>query len=192
MRASSDNHVKSFLSGFNIKLGLIAWLAMLGFDFFLHGGVLAGIYTGESQFLLPSMEAFRRIPLGYLSFLITAFFLLWIALRLDINNVKDGLLMGLGLGVVMWAAFGLGMYSITTAEPSTLLAWVVSESLKMALAGGLIGVALRDQNLRQAFKIALVAAIFLVLLTIILQSLNLAPSTQIAQEFNNLPNMKLK
>jgi len=166
-------------SGFGIKLILIAWMAMLGFDFFLHAGVLARIYTRESPFLLPPMEAFRRIPIGYLSFMITAVFLVWLASSLDIDNAKDGMILGFGLGLVMWAALGLGLYSVTTAEPSTLIAWSVGQSLEMAFAGALIGLAFRKGELRQAFFIALISIVFLVAVTIILQSLGIVQSIQI-------------
>ena len=56
-------------TGHLVKIGLLAWLAVIGFDLFLHAGVLAGIYSEPSPFLLPPEEAFRLIPLGYLSFL---------------------------------------------------------------------------------------------------------------------------
>jgi len=32
---------------------LLGWLAMVGFDFFLHGGLLAGLYIQPDAFLLP-------------------------------------------------------------------------------------------------------------------------------------------
>lgn len=51
---------------------LLSWLSMLGFDFFLNAGLLARLYLEPSPFLLPPAEAFRRIPIGYLSFLLTA------------------------------------------------------------------------------------------------------------------------
>ncbi|MEJ2412947.1 MAG: hypothetical protein P8Y34_08130, partial [Anaerolineales bacterium] len=63
---------------------LLSWLAVLGFDFFLHGGLLASLYTKPSPFLLPPEQAFRLIPLGYLAFLIFEIFLVWLMVRLDI------------------------------------------------------------------------------------------------------------
>jgi len=47
-----------------------AWVLSLGFDLFLHAGLLARLYVEPGPFLLPPMVAFRRIPLGYLSFLV--------------------------------------------------------------------------------------------------------------------------
>ena len=57
---------------------LLTWLAMLGFDFFLHGGLLASLYLTEDSFTLPPLEAFRRIPIGYFGFLFLAIFLVWV------------------------------------------------------------------------------------------------------------------
>jgi hypothetical protein len=48
-------------------IGLLSWLAMLGVDFFFHGGLLATLYQQPSPFLLPPSDAFRRIPLGHLA-----------------------------------------------------------------------------------------------------------------------------
>lgn len=46
-----------------------AWLLSVGFDLFLHAGILAHLYARPSAFLLPAEDAFRRIPLGYATFL---------------------------------------------------------------------------------------------------------------------------
>lgn len=175
----SEDRNQSLLSGFGIKLSLIAWLAMLGFDFFLHAVVLAGIYTRESPFLLPPLDAFRRIPIGYLSFLIVAFFLVWLSLRLNISELKEGLRLGLSLGLVMWASLAFGLYSITTAEPITLISWAIGQSLEMAIAGGLIGLSLQHGELRRAFQITLISSVLLVILTILLQSFGVVQSTQL-------------
>lgn len=164
-----------FFSSFGVKLSLIAWLAMLGVDFFLHAGVLAHIYTQESQFLLPPMEAFRRIPIGYLSFLIAALFLVWLAVRLGVAKTKDGILLGLGVGGVMWASLGLGMYSITTARITTLIAWTLGQSVEMACAGGLVGLALRRKDLAYSFWVSLGITVLLVAITVVMQSLGIVP-----------------
>ncbi len=36
-----------------ILLTLLGWLSMIGFDFFLHAGLLARLYLTPSPFLLP-------------------------------------------------------------------------------------------------------------------------------------------
>ena len=47
-----------------VFIGLLSWLSMLGVDFTLLGGLLAELYAQPSPFLLPPLDAFRRIPLG--------------------------------------------------------------------------------------------------------------------------------
>ena len=47
---------------------LLSWLAMIGWDFLLHGGLLASFYVADDAFLLTPLAAFQRIPLGYAAF----------------------------------------------------------------------------------------------------------------------------
>lgn len=157
-----------------IRLVLLAWLAMLGFDFFLHGGLLAGFYTRSSPFLLPAEQAFRRIPIGYLSFLISAAFLVWLMAALDVRRWGRGLVVGAGVGAVIWISFGLGMYSITTADARLLVAWSVGQTVEMAYAGALVGYGTQRGSLRRPFVIAVASSIFLAALTVVLQSLGMA------------------
>lgn len=179
MAKSEIQHIdQSLWSRFGLKLSLIAWLAMVGFDFFLHGGLLADIYIHESSFLLSPLEAFYRIPFGYLGFLIYAAFLVWISIKIKIDSIKSGTLLGLGIGSVIWISLGLGMYSITTAEPSTLIAWAIGQSIETAFAGSIIGIALKKYELRKPFFVALFSALLFVVVTIILQSAGVVQSVQ--------------
>jgi hypothetical protein len=50
----------------------LSWLAMVGVDVVLHAGLLAPLYDWDSPFLLRPEEAFVRIPVGYLGFLVLA------------------------------------------------------------------------------------------------------------------------
>lgn len=125
------------------------------------------------------MEAFRRIPVGYLSFLILTTFLVWLALQLHIHSAKEGFRLGLILGLVMWSSLGLGLYSITTGEPLLLIAWAAGQSLELAYAGALIGLSLRQGKLRNAFLTALGSTLVLVIVTILLQSLGIFHSTRL-------------
>lgn len=160
----------AFLSPRGLKLSLLSWFAMLGFDFFLHGGMLAGLYTTPSSFLLTPQEAFQRIPIGYLGFLISAGFLTWLAMRVGIRKWPAGVVLGGAVGGVTWLSLALGMYSISTARPGLLLAWALGQTVESAYAGGLIGYALERQSLRRPFWIVLVATVALVALSVILQS----------------------
>ena len=93
----------------------LAWFAVLGFDFLLHGGLLARLYTEPSPFLLPPEDAFRLIPLGYASFLVFEIFLVWLLIHLEIRGSKSGFLLGIKVGAMVWGAMVLGLLSISTA-----------------------------------------------------------------------------
>ncbi len=158
------------------KYILIGWLAMLGVDLFLHGGVLAGLYQRSSPFLLPPMEAFRRIPIGYAGFLVAAVFLVWIEGAIGARGWRRGAAVGAAIGGAMWVSLGLGLYSITTASPELLVSWAVGQTLEMAYAGGFVGWALRETSLRRVFVVDLVACLGWVFLTFLLQSTGIVPS----------------
>jgi hypothetical protein len=98
-----------------ILLTLLGWLSMIGFDFFLHAGLLARLYLTPSPFLRPATTAFRLIPVGYLSLLVLALILVWLMTRLQMKRAWSGAVFGLQLGGAMWGALVLGLLSISTA-----------------------------------------------------------------------------
>ncbi len=159
-----------------IAIGLLSWLSMLAVDFFLHGGLLASLYVKQSPFLLSPLDAFRRIPLGYLSFLLLAGLLLWLMVKLGIRGWRQGLVFGLQLGALVWGALALGLLSISTAELSLLLGWFLGQTVEMGLAGAVTGSGLEGQRLRVLFVRVLALVVLLVVVTIVLQSAGLAPA----------------
>jgi hypothetical protein len=81
-----------------IPLIFLAWLAMIGFDLFWHAGVAAGLYAQPDPFLLAPERAFALIPIGYLSFLLLAVLLVWLAARVGVDTARAGATFGLKLG----------------------------------------------------------------------------------------------
>ena len=118
---------------------LAAWLLSLGFDLFLHAGLLARLYARPSPFLLPAEDAFRRIPLGYAAFLILTIALYWLFRRLDVRGALNGFRVGLLAGLVLWGAWGLGLYSVSIAEADLMVGWWVGQGAELALAGAVLG-----------------------------------------------------
>jgi hypothetical protein len=161
-----------------VGLGLLSWLAVLGVDFFLHGGLLARLYTQPNPFLLPPMDAFRRIPFGYLSALLLVALLLWLMLRLGLSGWRQGFVFGLQLGAFLGASLVLGLLSISTAELSLLLAWAIGQALEVGLAGAIVGSGLAGQRLRTIFVRVLALVLLLVVVTIALQNIGPAPTAQ--------------
>jgi hypothetical protein len=118
---------------------LLAWPAMLGLDVFLHAGLLAPLYDWDSPFLLRPEEAFVRIPIGYLGFLVLAVGLAWLLARLEVRSGRQGGLVGAGLGAVVWGALLLGLWSISTAQPGLLVGWWIGQVVELGLGGAVIG-----------------------------------------------------
>lgn len=98
-----------------VSIGLLSWLSMLGVDFLLHGGVLAGLYAQPGPFLLQPSDAFGQVPLGYASFLLLSALLLWLKLRLGLSGWRQGFPFGLRSGALIWGALVLGLFSVSTA-----------------------------------------------------------------------------
>lgn len=155
---------------------LLCWLSMIGFDFLLHGGILATFYVQPSPFLLPLEQAFRLIPLGYLSLLLLAILLVWLMLPLEVHGWRDGLIFGVKLGALVWGAMVLGLMSISTASRGLLVGWFIGQTVELGIAGLYAGSGLSGTRLSRLFM-AVVGLIFLsALITIVLQSTGVAPT----------------
>lgn len=158
---------------------LLGWLAMIGVDFFLHGGLLAGLYAQPAPFLLPPARAFALIPIGYLSFLLLSGTLVWLMLRLGITSGREGALFGLKVGALVWGALVLGLASISTASPALLAGWFVGQAAELALAGYFVGGALAGVSLRRLFGNVILLVVAMVIATVAMQSLGIAPAARI-------------
>jgi len=158
-----------------LRLSAIAWLAMIGFDFLLHAGILAGLYLQPSPFLLPLQRAFQLIPVGYLSFLPLAWLLVWLMTRLKLAGWRAGAVFGLKLGGLAWGSFLLGLLSISTASVSLLVGWFVGQTLEMAMAGAVVGSGLAGVRLRRLFGVVAVFVLLSVITIGLLQSSGVVP-----------------
>ena len=148
---------------------------MLGFDFLLHAGLLAGLYVKPSPFLLPPETAFKLIPLGYLSFLIMAFLLTWLMWKQRVEGMRDGVIYGLKVGGLIWGSQVIGLASITTAEYTLLLGWFLGQTAELGFAGAVIGSSLGGISHRRIFTLVLIFVILSVFLAIVLQLSGFAP-----------------
>ncbi len=162
-----------------VGLIFISWLSMIGFDLFLHAGLLARLYTKPSPFLLPADQAFLRIPLGYLSFLVLAIVLIWFMESRKVVGWKDGLIFGLKFGALLWLASTLGLYSISTAGWDLLLGWGIGQALELGIAGIVIGLGLAGKRLSRLVLWVVVFVVVMVIITIILQTVGFAPPMKI-------------
>ncbi len=154
-----------------IKVILLAGLATVGFDLFLHSGLIAGLYSQPSPFLLSPERAFQLIPLGYLSFLLLTLLLVWLMLRLDITGWKPGLVFGLKTGALVWGAFSLGLLSISTASPVLMAGWFLGQVIELGITGMILGSGLGSSRLRPLFGRVSVFFVIMVGLSIIIQNI---------------------
>ena len=162
-----------------VLLTLLCWLSMIGFDFLLHGGILATFYVQPSPFLLPLEKAFRLIPLGYLSLLLLAILLVWLMRRLDIRGWRDGLIFGLKLGALAWGAMVLGLVSISTASGGLLVGWFFGQTIELGVAGMFAGGGLGGARLTRLLIMAITLIFLSLLITVVLQSTGIAPTLRV-------------
>lgn len=152
------------------------WLAVIGFDFFLHGGLLASLYMKSSSFLLSPKQAFQLIPLGYLSFLIFQIFIVWLMVKMGVSGWKDGFLFGLKVGAFTWGALCLGLLSISTASLELMAGWFIGQTVEAGIGGMVAGSGIVNESMKRIIGYVLLFFISAIIITIILQSTGYAPA----------------
>ena len=157
-----------------------AWALSVGCDLFLHAGILAKYYVKPSPFLLVPAEAFRRIPLGYLAFLILTVSLFWLIVRLDVRGASAGWRHGTVAGAVVWGAFALGLFSISTISLPLCWGWWIGQTLELGMAGAVLGAATSGVPLKRIWSLVAIAVAAFVAMTIALQTLGWAPAMKMA------------
>ena len=163
----------------SITTVLLAWFTMLGFDFFLHGGLLANFYFAENDFTISPLEAFRRIPIGYLGFLLFAIFLVWIVPLLNLDNWKQGFWLGSKLAAILWGGFLLGLISISRIPLNLAIAWFVGQTLEFGIGGAVVAEASTATSLRKITLAVFSFVVIAVATTIALQSAGIVPTLRI-------------
>lgn len=169
----------SLTPGHRLRVALVTWLAMLGLDFLLNGALFARMYQRGGGFMLAPVEAFHRIPLGYLAFLILAFGVVELVYRLRVRRVADGVRLGLLIGTVLAATWSLGLYSIATLSVLVALAFAGIWLALIVLASGVAAAGLSRSSLR---GLALRVGAFdgaCVVIVISLQTLGLVPTMRL-------------
>jgi hypothetical protein len=121
---------------------------VIGFDFLLRAGVPAGLYQLPHPFLLSPEDAFRLIPLGYLSFLVFCIALAWVMMRAGVRGALPGVRFGLVFGVLVWASWSLALASISTAPRELLIGWFLGQGVETGIAGLTIGAAYAGGRLK--------------------------------------------
>jgi hypothetical protein len=154
-----------------VGVGCLALVAVIGFDLFLHAGVLSRLYSVSTPFLLPPETAFRRIPLGYASFALLVILLEWLMVRTGITGLRRGTVFGLKLGALVWGSLALGLASIATARPVLLLGWAIGQAAELGVAGAVVGVGVSTGPLRRLMWRVVVLFAVCAVLGVVLQNI---------------------
>ena len=162
-----------------LRVTLLVWFAMLGLDFLLNGAVFARIYQDGSAFMLPPAEAFRRIPLGYLAFLIVASAIVEGARRLGLKGFANGLRLGLVAGAVAGAVWSLSLYSIASLNAPAALAFGVIWLALVALGSAVAAAAMERSSLRNLVFLVAGFDVACVIAVIALQSAGVVPTVKV-------------
>lgn len=156
-----------------------AWILSLGVDLLLHGGLLASHYVEPNPFLLDPHEAFRRIPWGYLTFLILTIALYWLIRRLGVRGAASGFQFGAVAGAVVWGALAIGLYSISTATVPLLAGWWIGQALELGLAGAVIGASAAGARLGRVWALVALVVVLCFVTTVVLQTIGWAPAVKV-------------
>lgn len=151
---------------------------MFGFDIFQNAGVFARLWLDPGPAFLPPEKLFQRIPLGYLTFLISASMLTWLMLRLKIAGWKQGALFGLELGGLLSVTWVLALGSVFAIRHSLLVVWFFGGMVQYISAAAVIGSGLSSDHLGRLSVVVVGLVAALVVATIVLQTLGFAPAMQ--------------
>jgi hypothetical protein len=159
-----------------LRVAVVVWLAMLGLDFLLNGALFARLYLEGGTFILAPAEAFQRIPLGYLAFLMLALSVVEIAYRLRVTRIDDGIRLGLVMGAVFGGTWSLSLYSIATLSAQIALSFALIWLALVTLAAAVAVSGLAQTSLRGlAFRVA-VFDVLCAVTVIALQSFGVVPT----------------
>ena len=159
-----------------LGVAFVVWVAMMGLDFVLNAALFAGMYQEGGAFMLAPAEAFRRIPLGYLAFLVLAAGVTELAWRLGVTATSDGIRLGVLSGLVLGVAWSLGLYSVSTASPQVVLAFAAIWFALLTAAGAVAGTGLGRSSLRGLAVGVVGIGVLGAFVVIALQSLGVVPT----------------
>lgn len=123
------------------------WITILVLDALINGIFLAGDFEATSRYWLPFDELFRRIPLGWLSMLLSVTLFGYAFIRFgDGQGARNGLRFGLWLGAAMALPGPLGLYALVPWPMKMILAWTAQWFVNVLVIGGMFGWIYRSRD----------------------------------------------
>ncbi len=80
---------------------------------------------------------------------------------------------------MVWGALTVGLYSISTASVPLLAGWWFGQTIELGMAGAVLGAAASRASLMRIWAVVAAAVIGLIVVTVVLQSLGLAPAMKV-------------
>ena len=149
----------------------VAWLLTIGVDLFFNAGLFAGLFDQSKEpSLLADEVLFRRIPVAYIALAVAVIVLAWLVDRLDVLEMRHGLVLGALAGGV---AALLGIVSLWTAIDMTgafVLAGALVQVVELGVAGAFLGAYRGEPEPRRWVRRGLALAVTLVVLGIVFQN----------------------
>jgi hypothetical protein len=152
---------------------------MLGLDLLLNAALFARMYQDAGTFMLAPTEAFRRIPLGYLAFLILAIGVVEFMYRLRVTRLIDGVRVGLLIGAVLAATWSLGLYSIASLSAQVAFAFAAIWWTLVVLGSGVAATGLGQTSLRGLALRVAAFDVVCIAIVIVLQSFGVVPTVKL-------------
>lgn len=152
------------------KVIVLTWISMIGIDFLVNGGLLAGIYDRSNPFLLSPSESFRLIPLGFASLSLLAILLTWLMAKVNPKGWLTNLKRGIMLGLLTSGSSFLGLLSILSIDVVVLLELFAGQWLAFVVGGVVAGSGLAAKRLGPLTWKVIVLFVVSFVLTVILQS----------------------
>lgn len=118
-----------------------AWASTIAVDFLVFGGLFSGLLETEHPAVLGAEDLFRRIPAGYLSFLVEVVLLAWVFERRPPWSARRGAAVGTLVGAAFAVAVGAGVWSFSTVPLAVLAVWSLTLLAQLSLAGWVLGLA---------------------------------------------------
>jgi hypothetical protein len=160
-----------------LRVTFVVWLAMIGLDFVLNAAIFASLYQSGGPFMLTPLEAFRRIPLGYLAFLILAAAMVELSFRLRTTTVAAGVRLGALAGTALGTSWSLGLYSVATLAPQTALAFAFIWLSLLTVAGGVAAAGLGGRPSLRGLTLRVIGVDLLGAIAVVaLQSFGILPT----------------
>jgi len=153
----------------------LGWFSALGFDLFQNAGLFAKLLLDSQSAFLPPEQLFRRIPMGYMAFLLATILMIWLQAKLETYGWERGVGFGLKFGLLSEAALVLGNYSLFPVPVPLLFAWYIGGTVQCCIVSGVIGSGLGGAHLGRLFAKVGLFVLVMFAATMVLQGLGIAP-----------------